>query len=101
MQTVSLGWNKFRVDRLLAILFGVVCLRFCVSTVHATPIDIDLSGSPRITADARASLTTLNGMALQGQTLSLDFQFLNGSGKNLQNCRLRNSIKPMPQIGRR
>jgi hypothetical protein len=58
-------------------------LTFCLSTLawsvaEGTPILIDVGSAPNITTHVSATFNDLNGTALQGQTLSLDFLFANG-----------------------
>ena len=65
--------------RALALTLSVVCSNFCLPSAHATHIDISLGASPNVTSDVAASFAALNGVALQGQTLSLDFFFSNGA----------------------
>ena len=64
--------------RALALTLSVVCSNFCLPSALATHIDVSLGASPSVTSDVAASFAALNGVALQGQTLSLDFFFSNG-----------------------
>jgi hypothetical protein len=49
-----------------------------VGSAQATTIDLELGAVPNITSKVTNSLSVLNGIALQGQTLSLDFTFSHG-----------------------
>ena len=49
-----------------------------VGSARATTIDLDLGVSPHITSNVTNSFAALDGIALQGQTLSLDFRFSPG-----------------------
>lgn len=49
-----------------------------VGSAKATTIDLELGPSPHITTKVTDSFGGLNGTALQGETLSLDFTFSNG-----------------------
>jgi len=71
----SLGVLKASV--FLAGIIGAVSLG-TVGFVQATTIGLDLGPSPHITWKVMDSFTELNGMALHGQTLSLDFTFSEG-----------------------
>jgi hypothetical protein len=60
---------------------GVVALSLGLlawSSAKAMPISIDLGSSPNITSYVGTTFSDLNGTQLQGQTLSLDFNFANG-----------------------
>lgn len=46
-----------------------------VGSARATTIYLNLGDSPHVTSKVANSFTALDGMALQGQTLSLDFRF--------------------------
>jgi hypothetical protein len=48
------------------------------SAAKATPIAIDVGSSPNITSHVATMFSDLNGTQLQGQTLSLDFNFASG-----------------------
>jgi len=76
MQTQSYSTKLMRL-RTLALAFSVVCSSFCLPSAHATPISISLGDSPNVTSGVGTSFTDLNGASLNGQTLSLDFFFLN------------------------
>jgi hypothetical protein len=60
---------------------GIVAAAFlaCATTSNATAIAIDLGPPPKITQQAQGLFNDLNGTALAGQTLSLDFIFTNGN----------------------
>ena len=49
-----------------------------VLSARATTISLDLGTPPRVTSNVTNSFDALNGTALQGQTLSLDFTFSHG-----------------------
>jgi hypothetical protein len=49
-----------------------------VGSARATTIYLDLGDSPHITSKVTNSFAALDGIALQGQTLSLDFRFSKG-----------------------
>jgi hypothetical protein len=49
-----------------------------VGSAQATNIGLDLGGAPHVTSTVANSFDALNGTALQGQTLSLDFTFSHG-----------------------
>src|SRR5947208_1648820 len=49
-----------------------------VGSVRATTIDLDLGTPPHVTSKVTNSFDAMNGAALQGQTLSLDFTFSHG-----------------------
>jgi hypothetical protein len=49
-----------------------------VGSVRATTIGLDLGTAPHVTSKVTNSFDAMNGMALQGQTLSLDFRFSHG-----------------------
>ena len=46
-----------------------------IGSARATTIDLDLGTPPHVTSNVTNSFDALNGTALQGQTLSLDFTF--------------------------
>lgn len=62
-------------SRITALCF---LLAIC-SSVRATPITIDIGPSPNITSQVTTAFSDLNGLHLQGQTLSLDFNFANNN----------------------
>jgi hypothetical protein len=49
-----------------------------VGSAQATSVGLDLGSAPQITSKVANSFDALNGTALQGQTLSLDFTFSHG-----------------------
>jgi hypothetical protein len=49
-----------------------------VGSARATTMHLDLGTSPQVTCKVTNSFDALNGTALQGQTLSLDFRFSHG-----------------------
>src|SRR5437764_7302234 len=49
-----------------------------IGSARATTIDLDLGTPPHVTSKVTNSFDALNGTALQGQTLSLDFTFSHG-----------------------
>ena len=49
-----------------------------IGSARATTIDLDLGTPPHVTSNVTNSFDALNGTALQGQTLSLDFTFSHG-----------------------
>ena len=49
-----------------------------IGSARATTIDLDLGTPPHVTSKVTNSFDAMNGTALQGQTLSLDFTFSNG-----------------------
>ena len=49
-----------------------------VGSARGTTISLDLGTPPRVTSQVTNSFDALNGTALQGQTLSLDFTFSHG-----------------------
>src|SRR2546423_15097070 len=62
-------------------LFAGIIVALSLGTVgsaRATTIDLDLGVSPHITSNITNSFAVLDGIALQGQTLSLDFRFSPG-----------------------
>jgi hypothetical protein len=62
-----------------AVLASVVALIVVqIRPAEATNIGIDLGPPGRLSQDTRISFSDLNGIALAGQTLSLDFLFRNG-----------------------
>jgi len=73
MQAISL--TKLARFRISAFSLVMACSQFYPAQAGATPINISLGASPNITSDVGTSFTDLNGIALQGQTLSLDFSF--------------------------
>ena len=62
---------------LFAAIISAVSLGAVVSA-QATTIALDLGTPPRVTSNVTNSFDALNGIALQGQTLSLDFTFSHG-----------------------
>src|SRR5690242_9406003 len=62
---------------LFAAVISAVSLGAAVS-VRATTIALDLGTPPRVTSNVTNSFDALNGIALQGQTLSLDLTFSHG-----------------------
>jgi hypothetical protein len=62
---------------LLAAIISAVSLG-AVMSARATTIALDLGTPPRVTSNVTNSFDALNGIALQGQTLSLDFTFSHG-----------------------
>jgi hypothetical protein len=68
-------------SRLLNVTARVIALSLGLmawSSAQAMPISIDLGSSPNITSHVATMFSDLNGTQLQGQTLSLDFNFANG-----------------------
>jgi len=61
-----------------AFLLLAVWSQVSVPHAKATTIDLDLGPPPHVTSKVTNSFAALNGTALQGQTLSLDFTFSNG-----------------------
>jgi hypothetical protein len=61
-----------------AFLLLAVWSQVSVPHAKATTIDLDLGTSPHVTSKVTNSFDALNGTALQGQTLSLDFTFSHG-----------------------
>src|SRR5438132_4834193 len=62
-------------------LFAGIIVALSLGTVgsaRATTIDLDLGVSPHITSNVTNSFAALDGIALQGQTISLDFRFSHG-----------------------
>ena len=49
-----------------------------IGSARATTIDLDLGTPPHVTSKVTNSFDAMNGTALQGQTLSLDFTFSHG-----------------------
>src|SRR5438045_6895636 len=49
-----------------------------IGSARATTIDLDLGTPPHVTFKVTNSFDAMNGTALQGQTLSLDFTFSHG-----------------------
>ena len=49
-----------------------------IGSARATTIDLDLGTPPHVTSKVTNSFDAMNGIALQGQTLSLDFRFSHG-----------------------
>ena len=49
-----------------------------IGSARATTIDLDLGTPPHVTSKVANSFDALDGIALQGQTLSLDFRFSHG-----------------------
>lgn len=76
MQVISL--TKLTRFPISAFSLVMACSQFYPAQAGATPININLGASPKVTWDVGTSFNDLNGIALQGQTLSLDFSF---SGK--------------------
>ena len=64
----------------LALLAGIVAAVSlgAVGSARATTIDLDLGPPPHVTSTVMNSFDVLNGIGLQGQTLSLDFTFSHG-----------------------
>jgi hypothetical protein len=61
----------------LALLTLCICT-LAWSKANATQISIDLGASPNITTQVQTGFNDLDGIQLQGQTLSLDFVFTSG-----------------------
>jgi hypothetical protein len=62
-------------------LFAGIIAALSLGTVgpaQATTIDLNLGVSPHVTSKVTNSFAALDGIALQGQTLSLDFTFSHG-----------------------
>ena len=58
----------------------LLCLgAMCCPSAKATPISINNGPAPSITSQVSTSFSALDGVALQGQTLSLDFNFANNN----------------------
>jgi len=66
-----------RVSALLAGIIATLSLG-TVGSARATTIDLDLGTPPHVTSKVTNSFAALNGTALHGQTLSLDFTFSHG-----------------------
>jgi len=62
---------------LFAGIVAVISLE-TVGSAQATSVGLDLGSAPQITSKVANSFDALNGTALQGQTLSLDFTFSHG-----------------------
>jgi len=60
-----------------ALLAGIVAT-LTIGSARATTIDLDLGTPPHVTSKVTHSFAALNGIALHGQTLSLDFTFSHG-----------------------
>ena len=78
MQVTRSRMIKLRCLRIPTLTLLVACLYFWAPTASATLIKIDLGAAPNITSQVISSFAALDGIALQGQTLSLDFSFLSG-----------------------
>jgi hypothetical protein len=63
--------------RVSALLAGIIAT-LTVGSARATTIDLDLGTPPHVTSRVTNSFAALNGTALYGQTLSLDFTFSHG-----------------------
>jgi hypothetical protein len=61
-----------------AFLLLAVWSQVSVPQAKAITIDLELGPPPHVTSEVTNSFAALNGTALQGQTLSLDFTFSNG-----------------------
>jgi hypothetical protein len=68
---------KLPCPRIPALPLLIACLYFWAPNADATMIKIGLGAAPNITSHVGDSFAALDGTALQGQTLSLDFSFLN------------------------
>jgi hypothetical protein len=86
MQTTSSQLINLARFRILVFTLLIACLQFYTGHAGATSINIGLGASPNITSDYEASFTDITGTGLQGQTLSLDFLFLNGKFVRLFNA---------------
>jgi len=64
----------------LALFTGIIAAVSlgAIGSARATTIDLDLGTPPHVTSKVTNSFDAMNGTALQGQTLSLDFTFSNG-----------------------
>jgi hypothetical protein len=64
----------------LALFTGIIAAVSlgAIGSARATTIDLDLGTPPHVTSHVTNSFDAMNGTALQGQTLSLDFTFSNG-----------------------
>jgi hypothetical protein len=70
--------TKLRCFRIPALALLIACLHCLTPNAGATLIKIDLGAAPNITSQASSPFAALDGITLHGQTLSLDFSFLNG-----------------------
>jgi hypothetical protein len=69
--------GALKASAFLAGIIGAISLG-TVGSVQATAIGLELGPSPHITWKVMDSFTELDGIALHGQTLSLDFTFSKG-----------------------
>ena len=78
MQVTHSYFSGFVRHHFSAFLLLAVWSQVSIPHAEATTIDLDLGPPPRVTSKVTNSFAALNGTALQGQTLSLDFTFSNG-----------------------
>jgi hypothetical protein len=78
MQVTRSHTIKSRFFRIPALTLLIACLYFWAPTASAILIKIDPGGAPNITSQVISSFAALDGIALRGQTLSLDLSFLGG-----------------------
>ena len=73
----DLASQRCRIARWLRLILTIVSGIGATATIHATPIEIDLGSSPKITSDLSVPFNALNGTDIGGQTLSFDLAFSN------------------------
>src|SRR5882762_5849 len=75
--SVSVVRSILSLARVPVLLSIVVFALLAGENARATTIGINLGSSPRITSEVTVSVDALNGVSLNGQTLSLNFMFTN------------------------
>lgn len=65
-------------SRVRVLTVAVMAVLTCGGSAYAIPVGIDLGKAPRITAQFTSPFDALNGVSLNGQSLSLNFLFTKG-----------------------
>jgi protein with PEP-CTERM/exosortase system signal len=78
MNSIPSRAGKFQCHRTaISAAMAVIIILSCSGRAKAIPIGIDLGPSPSLTSHTSAYFDALDGISLEGQTLSINFRFTN------------------------